>query len=426
MAEEAGSARPASFRDVLVLGEFRALWAAHLLSVAGDQIARVALALLVFDRTASPAWTALTYAVTFLPDLLGGPLLTGLADRLPRRAVMVAADLARAGLVAVMALPGVPVSGLIVLLFAVQLLAPPFAAARAALLPVILPDDLYLQGSALMNTTYQAAMLGGFPIAAALVVAAGTGHALLADAATFAVSAVLIRWGVRERTAATVPGRPRTTGAMLRAGVRLVAGDRRLRTLLSLACLSGFYIAPEALAVPYAAQIGAGTLGVGWLLAANPAGTVAGMLLLARIAPARRLRLLGPLAVATSAVLLPTALAPGLVISVALWALCGMLSAHDMVTNAAFVQAVPDGMRGQAFGLASTALRVAQGLGIVLAGLAAQAWRPAVVIGGAATLGVAAAGLVAVAWRRAVVPRSGPDRGKTTSDGSAGGADSES
>src|SRR4051794_9572143 len=88
-------------RAVLAVPGFRALWLAELLSVAGDQLARVALAVLVFGRTGSASWSALTYALTFLPALFGGVLLGGLADRFPRRRVMVVADLARAWLVAV-------------------------------------------------------------------------------------------------------------------------------------------------------------------------------------------------------------------------------------------------------------------------------------------------------------------------------------
>lgn len=68
-------------------GEFRALWTAYALSVAGDQLAAVGLSVLVFDRTGSPAWAAATYAMTFLPDLTGGALLSGLADRFPRRRI---------------------------------------------------------------------------------------------------------------------------------------------------------------------------------------------------------------------------------------------------------------------------------------------------------------------------------------------------
>src|SRR5436190_16773362 len=98
--------RGPSFREVLGIREFRSLWAAELLSVIGDQLARVALAVLVFNRTSSASLTALTYALTFAPAVLGGALLSGLADRFPRRLVLVSTDLLRAALAGSMAIPG--------------------------------------------------------------------------------------------------------------------------------------------------------------------------------------------------------------------------------------------------------------------------------------------------------------------------------
>src|SRR3954451_9087018 len=106
-----------SFLDALRVPEFRVMWLADAPSMVGDQLARVALSVLVFERTSSALLTALTYALTFLPALIGGAMLTGLADRLPRRRVMIAADLSRAVLLTGMALPSTPlwlVCGLLV------------------------------------------------------------------------------------------------------------------------------------------------------------------------------------------------------------------------------------------------------------------------------------------------------------------------
>jgi MFS family permease len=93
-----------TFRQVFGVTEFRALWLAQLLSVAGEQLARVAMTVLVYDRTHSALLTAATYAVTFVPWIIGGLALSGLADRLPRRQVMVACDVLRMALVCLMAL----------------------------------------------------------------------------------------------------------------------------------------------------------------------------------------------------------------------------------------------------------------------------------------------------------------------------------
>ena len=161
-----GAAAPrAAFRDVFAVREFRAVWFSEILSVAGDRLALVALTLLVYDRTRSPLLTALAYASGYLPWIIGGLFLAGLADRYPRRAVMVTCDLARAVLVTAMVIPGVPVAGLVALLFATTVFAPPFDSCRAALTPAILPGDLYPLGASVTQATFLAAQVAGVAVA---------------------------------------------------------------------------------------------------------------------------------------------------------------------------------------------------------------------------------------------------------------------
>ncbi|MGW6196117.1 MFS transporter [Kribbella sp. NPDC055110] len=380
--------QPATYGEVFGVTEFRWLWLAQLGSVIGDQLARVALAVLVFDRTGSAGLSAVTYALTFLPDIVGGPLLSGLADRYPRRRLMIGCDIARAVLVAAMAIPGASLWILCVLLVAVQLLASPFQSARAALLPSILTGDKYVLASSVSNITAQASQLAGFVTGGTLVAAFGAGNALLADAVTFALSAVLLKLGVRERP---LPG---STDARpgwwpsLSAGARLVWNDRRLRYLVALACVAGFYVSIEGLAAPYAAVVGGGPAAVGILLAANPAGQMVGMLLLTRAAPARRLTLMGPLAIGSCAPLIGCIAEPGLWVTVALWFVSGLCASYQLAASAAFVLNVPDAQRGQAFGLARTALIVSQGIGVLVAGAAADRWAPSSVVAAAGILGV--------------------------------------
>src|SRR5215472_6208618 len=101
-----GPAGRASFRDVFAVGEFRALWASHLLSVGGDRLALVALTLLIYDRTRSPLLAAIAFASGTLPYIVGALFLAGLADWMPRRTLMVALDAVRLVQVAVMLVPG--------------------------------------------------------------------------------------------------------------------------------------------------------------------------------------------------------------------------------------------------------------------------------------------------------------------------------
>jgi len=396
--------QPATYGEVFGVAEFRWLWLAQLGSVIGDQLARVALAVLVFDRTGSAGLSAVTYALTFLPDIVGGPLLSGLADRYPRRRVMICCDILRALLLAAMAIPGTSLWILCVLLVAVQLLASPFQSARAALLPSILTGDKFVLASSVTNITAQAAQLAGFVTGGTLVAAFGVEKALLADAATFALSVLLLKLGVRERplpqSADARPG----WWESLSAGAGLVWSDRRLRYLVALACVAGFYVSVEGLAAPYAAAVGGGPIAVGILLAANPAGQMVGMLLLTRAAPARRLTLMGPLAIGSCAPLIGCVVQPGLWATVVLWMLSGLCASYQLAASAAFVMNVPDAQRGQAFGLARTALIVSQGVGVLTAGAAADRWSPGLVVATAGIVGVLVAAGAAYGYAGATRP----------------------
>ena len=156
------------YRDVFAVAEFRALWAAQVLSVGGDQLARVALTVLVYAHTGSALLAAAAYAASIAPQFLGGLLLSGLADRWPRRRVMIVCDLGRAPLAALMAVPGMPTGALIGLLCAVTALGAPFGSARAAIVPEVLGDAFPL-GTAITMTTYQAAQVAGFVAGGAVV-----------------------------------------------------------------------------------------------------------------------------------------------------------------------------------------------------------------------------------------------------------------
>ncbi|GAA3431271.1 MFS transporter [Kutzneria kofuensis] len=383
--------------------EYRALLSAYTISMAGDQFARVALSVLIFDRTRSPALTALTYALTFLPDLVGGPLLAGIADRHPRRTVMIVADVLRAVLVAVMALPGTSFPVIATLLVVVQLAGAPANAARGALLPQILGDHDYPAGQAGLSSAGQAAQVAGFAGGGALIVAIGTSGVLLADAATFAASAALVLFGIRHRDAAAKATEviKRGWGSDLVAGARLVATTPRLRALIAFACISGIYIAGEALAAPYATELGGGPTLVGLLFAGFAAGAVAGMLVLARLSAAAQLRALPLLAVGSCLPLVVCVVDPAAPIVVLLFVLSGFASGYQVTASTTFMRSVPDDRRGQAFGLAVTALKVSQGVGVGLAGVVAEQLSPHGTVAVAGVVGVAAAVGVGLLWRAA-------------------------
>jgi predicted MFS family arabinose efflux permease len=378
--------------------EFRALWGAELVSVAGDQFARVGLSVLVFGRTGSAAWAAATYALTFLPALVGGVLLGRLADRCPRRRVMLACDLVRAVLVALMALPGTPLPVLCALLVAVVLLAPLHTAALGAQLPEVVPGPVFDAALTLRYVTGQVAQVAGFALGGLLVATLSPSAALTLDAASFLVSALAVRLGVAERPvpAAAAPARPATWSVDAREALRTVLYDGRRRALVCAAWLVGCFVLPEALAVPYAQQLGLDTAAAGLLMAADPAGSVLGGWLFTRFVPdSVRRRTIGPLALAAALPLGLCGLEPGFGTTLVLWGISGAFATASLVqAQAEFVRVTPGELRGRAIGVAAAGLIGAQGLAVLLGGIVAQVWgaRAAVALCGA--LGIAVALLV--------------------------------
>jgi hypothetical protein len=394
-----------SFGAVLRVSEFRALWLAQAQSLIGDQLARVALAVLVFDRTGSASLTAAVYALTFAPAVLGGIVLAGLADRLPRRTLMISCDVVRAVLLVMMAMRGVSLWALCVLLVVAVLVGQPFNAAEAALIPDLLAGDAYVVGSSLRMITSQLAQLIGFAVGGVVIAAIGARAGLIVDAVSFAVSALIVAVWVRHRPAPLPPpGGPgsasRSWGGQIADGARLVFGDPRLRALVGLGWLAAFHIVPEGLAPPYAASLGGGPVAVGMLMAAPPTGCALGALVLVRFAPATRRRMIGALAVATALPMIACLEHPGLLASIALWGLAGVFSAYQVPAAAAFIGALPAAGRGQAIGLVSSGLIAIQGLGVLTFGGVATAINPAAAIAVAGLAAGVVAVPLAVVWSR--------------------------
>ena len=111
--------------------------------------------------------------VGYVPAIFGAALLGPFADRVSRRTVMLVADMGRAvliGLLALLAVPSTPVWLLFALLFLAELLSAPFEAARAAVLPDVLPDPRhYLRGAGLSRVLSQVDQVLGLALAGVVV-----------------------------------------------------------------------------------------------------------------------------------------------------------------------------------------------------------------------------------------------------------------
>ena len=395
----------ATFRDVFAVREFRALWLSEVLSVAGDRLALVALTLLVYDQTRSPLYTGLAYAAGYLPWVIGGLFLADLADRRPRRSVMLVCDLIRMVLVAAMVIPRVPLLGLVALLFATTMFAPPFESARASITPDILQGERYALGTAVIQTTFLACQVVGAVGAGVAVTLIGVRRSLAIDAATFALSGLLIGLGIRARPAARADSARPSPLAQLRDGFRLVFGDQGRRTLLLFGWLVAFYTIPEGVAAPYATKLGGGSIAIVLVLASTAfSTTIATPLFTKFVRPRQRTEWMGPLAVLTCATLVLTALHPGLAVSLVIFSFSAAFGVYQLAANTAFVVRVPNERRAQAFGLANMGVIVGQGAAFVAAGAAAQEFSPAAVIAVGGGVGAVIALVLTIRWRRVSPP----------------------
>ncbi|WP_432155816.1 MFS transporter [Streptomyces sp. bgisy153] len=397
-----GPERPAGYRRVFAVREFRAVFAAHLMSMLGVIVAEISLSVLVYDVTGSPLLSALAWALGFLPYVVGGTLLAGAADRFPARRVLVVCDLVCAACVVPMTAPGVPIAVLLALRCCLAVVSPVFAGTRMATLADILGDgDLFVLGRSLLRITAQSALLVGFGLGGLLLTVASPRQALLITVGTFLASAVLLRLGTRRR-----PARAHDGGALVRdslRGARRVLADRRIRVLFLLFWIPpAFAVAPEALAAPYADTLGTGPAALGLLMCAMPVGTIAGELYAgARLRPATRERIALPLVCLTLLPYLAFALRPGLAVSLLLLALSGAGSAYTLGVDQRLVRVVPDAVRGRAMTLLTAGLMTSQGVGMALAGVAAEAAGVRTTVVGAGALGAVCCVLLAVAARRA-------------------------
>jgi hypothetical protein len=249
-------------------------------------------------------------------------------------------------------------------------------------------------------------------LAGALVAVFDPSVALLVNAATFAVSAVWLKAGLRARPAPMSSSDGTARGVLRDAGegLRLIAGNPRLLAIIAVLWVGTlFAYASEGIATPLVEELGQGTTAVGVLLAANPLGVTVGGLVVARLVRPDRREALVPFLVLLS--LVPLVLAgvlanlsgPGglpFALVVGLMFVSGLGGAWLIPLNVSFVQAVPAAFRGRAFGVAVAGLYGVQGLGVLGAGLAAEGIAPSGVVALSGALGLFAVILPLLAYLR--------------------------
>lgn len=385
-----------SYRSALASSELRGLLVSTLLSVGGLSLATVGLTILVYRRTASPLLASLTFAVSFVPYLLGGGLLSGLVDRVRPRRLAVSCDCASAALVAALAWPALPLPALFALLLASGTLSSVSSGARSALLRASVAEDAYVPARSLSRIAAQLAQIAGNAGAGVLLAVASPSATLLLDAGALLLSATTVRLAVGDHRSEGTRGSERLWLDSLRGAREILALPELRRLLLMGWLLPMFAVAPEAVAAPYVARHHGSSATVGWWLLALPIGLIAGDIGGVRLlsAGAQR-RLLAPAAAASFLPYLAFVLDPGIPVAIALLIGAGACGFWALGLDARVRDATPRALFARVMTLSSAGLMALQGFGFALAGALAQVFGPGLAIalaGGCgllATLGLA-------------------------------------
>lgn len=217
---------------VLRNGTYRALFAAQVVALVGTGLLTVALGLLAFDLAGSAAGSVLGTALTIKMVAYVGvaPVVAAIVDRLPKKAVLVGADVVRLGIA--LLLPFVTEAWQIyVLVFVLQSASATFTPAFQSLIPAVLPDPReYTRALALSRLAYDLEALLSPMLAASLLAFVSYSSLFLGTAFGFVGSAILV-------LAAAMPRHPQdrvpsTFWQRLPAGVLVFVRTPTLRFLL--------------------------------------------------------------------------------------------------------------------------------------------------------------------------------------------------
>ena len=373
--------------------------AGEAVSVLGDQLARVAVAILIFGRTHSPLLAAASIAASYLPWVFVAPLLAGLGDRYSRRRVLVSSDAYRCVVTACLAIPGLPSWGIIALIFLLTCGDPPFTSARSAMLPDVFGPKRYIAGQSLMLTASNAADVVGYAVGGLVVAGVGTRPALLIDAATFGLSSLALRLALDAHL--PPPADPEATdhGRGWALVWRTPVARWSLCLGLAMLCVGS---APLGIIVPWALQLSQGSVVVGLIAAAAAAGSVLGTGSLPRMSAALRARVLIPGTIFGCALQIGFFGVHTVVPTLILLGIARVFVAFQTVANQLFVLAIPPEARSRAFGVAGTVLYLGQGLSILGAGALVNVVLPSTVVAITGVAGVVALGALALTRPREV------------------------
>ena len=372
---------------VLKNRNFLGLWLSQLVSKIGDNFAVVAALVLINELAARPGFAVVVVATAMtIPQLFA--LASGvLIDRFSRKAIMIVADLLRAGIILLVLLVRTPDRLFILYLAAFALMAAGavYTAARNASLPNLVPEEDLLTANALIQATELISLIFGAALATLVISLTSMYTAFVADAATFVVSALfLVTIQIpRARPAATSTAPRGEFGRFWHEfvdGVRYISGNRPLLLLMAITTMATLGLsATILLAAAYFRQLlGISPEYLGLLQATEGLGMALGAVLISVYASwARSRQIVSAAMILLGFGILIFALAPvyWLVLVGAL--IVGLCVVSARTTLAAMTQAlVPDTQRGRVESAMVTVIGIGTMGSLIFAGLLADVLGP--------------------------------------------------
>ncbi|MFF7400798.1 MFS transporter [Streptomyces murinus] len=407
-AEPVQGDRRATYREVLAEPRFRLLFTTRTVAITADSLRITTFSVLVFTATGSALFSALSFGISFLPQLFGSLLFGSLADRLPPRALIAGGYALECAAAVLLALVRMPIAASLGVVALIALATPLFSGASSRLVARWLEGDAYVLGRSLNNMASSGAQLFGLALGGAAVAVLGAHRALAVSAALYLGCALAVRLRLprlEPGASGGTSGGARGDGGAVRASLRgaglLLRGRTVRRLMLAQWLPSAFVAGAEGLIVAYA---GGRHFAPGWyavLMGCLPVGMLIGDLLVGRLLrPPTRERLVVPLVVLMGLPLIGFAAEPGVGVSCALLLLTGSGFAYGLGLQRPFLDALPQDGQGQAFGLLGSGNMTLQGIGPACFGSVAEG----IGTGGAIALAGGAAALTAgwiLSWRQA-------------------------
>ncbi len=356
-----------TYRELLSVREFRALFAAQCLNVAASSISSLALGTITYSATGSPILTGLAIFGGPLIRLVASWFLLSASDLMRPRQALVAVAATTCGADLLQALPGLTWWLRFVFLALPWIVMSATGGSMLALVSDILPAGSFVFGRSTLNIAVGVMQIAGYGLGGLLLLRISATTLFLCAAIAAATALVLLRLRIGNHP-------PRATeGTVIRRTRRInheLLGSPLLRPVfLALWVPNGFIVGCEALFVPFAGR------SAGYLYAATATGMLLGDVLIGRFVKERlRDALIEPLRILLAVPYLAFLFEPSLPLAAALGFVASVGYSASLPLQERLITRTDPSSRGQVFGLNSTGLLAMQGIGAILAGSLAQAF----------------------------------------------------